>query len=80
MIAPGEAIPTEPPRKGMVEAVLFASSFRGDAAPNINHALRPDRSATICGRVGWVTEEGWEDMDSICCLRCTGRKASWVQK
>lgn len=59
-----------------VEAVLFASSFRvsgvrgGAESPNINHALRPDRSATLCGRTGWVTEEGLESVDSICCLRC----------
>lgn len=72
--------PPNPPKEGMVVAVLFASSFRGDAAPNINHALRPDRSATVCGLKGWVTEEGWEDLDSICCCRCTGRKAIWAQK
>jgi hypothetical protein len=60
-----------------VEAVLFAASFRvagvrgGQESPNINHALRPDRSATLCGRTGWVTEEGMEPADSICCLRCS---------
>jgi len=59
-----------------VEVVLFASSFRlpgtrgGVESPNILHALRPDRSRTLCGRVGWVTEEGTEDEISVCCLRC----------
>lgn len=59
-----------------VEVVLFASSFRlsgsrgGIESANINHALRPDRSATLCGRTGWVTEEGFEPVEHVCCLRC----------
>ena len=60
----------------MVEIVLFAASFRvasvrgGPEAPNISHALKPDRSATLCGRTGWATEEGRQPADSVCCLRC----------
>lgn len=59
-----------------IEAVLFRSSFRvsgvrgGAESPNISHALLPDRSATLCGRTGWITEEGPQAIDSICCLRC----------
>lgn len=59
-----------------VESVLFASSFRvagvrgGAESPNINHALKSDRSATHCGLKGWVTEEGPTPIESICCLRC----------
>lgn len=54
-----------------IEAVLFASSFRWEGASNINHALRADRSKTLCGRVGWITEEGPQPVDTICCIRCT---------
>lgn len=60
----------------MVEVVLFESSFRvagvrgGPESPNIAHALRPDRSATLCGRIGWCNEEGLQPSDTVCCLRC----------
>jgi hypothetical protein len=59
-----------------VETVLFESSFRcsgergGQESMNISHALKPDRSATLCGRRGWCNEEGPQPVDSICCLRC----------
>ena len=59
-----------------VQVVLFASSFRlsgargGVESPNVSHALRPDRIATLCGRRDWQTEEGDAPADSVDCLRC----------
>lgn len=36
--------------------VLFASAFRGEAAPNITHVALGEK--TLCGRRGWETDEG----------------------
>lgn len=59
-----------------VMVVLFAAAFRlsgergGIESPNISHALREDGQRTVCGRVGWVTEEGQRTTDTIDCLSC----------
>lgn len=43
----------------MKTVVLFASSFRGERAPNVDH-ITLDGKKTLCGRTGWQTEEGWD--------------------
>jgi hypothetical protein len=59
-----------------VVSVCFFSSFRlsgergGVESPNINHALNPEKTKTLCGRTGWVTEEASEPVDNIACRRC----------
>lgn len=58
--------------------VLFASAFRGEAALNITHIAQGDK--TLCGRRGWVTEEGPPSIlfdDTPDCLRCA---ASWRKR
>lgn len=39
--------------------VLFASSFRREGSPNIDH-ITLDGVQTLCGRTGWATDEGWD--------------------
>lgn len=53
-----------------VTHVLFYSSFRLSSSPNIAHALAPDGTRTVCGRTGWVTNEGPQPVDTTDCLRC----------
>ena len=52
----------------MMRYVCFRNSFAYVSAPNITHLVKPDGSATLCGRRGWETHEGeYEQGARRCC-------------
>lgn len=57
------------------ESVLFASSFRLDGSrgaeesPNLSHSVVDGADRTLCGRRGWVVNDG-EQTTEPDCLRC----------
>ena len=67
-----------------VKLVCFANAFKssgvrgGEESPNITHMVVHNYQKTLCGRKGWLTDEGWHE-DGPDCLRCASRWENMIE-